>query len=63
MNFSTCVRVFIFFLRYTRISTDILMVTTSVTIGGLNKKKQVFLTNPKQEIFNVKESMNVIKII
>jgi len=62
MNFSTCVRVFIFFLRYTRISTDILMVTTSVTIGGLNKKTS-FLTNHKEEICIVKESMNVIKII
>jgi len=62
MNFLTFFTVFIFILRCTCTSTDISMVTISVTIGGLNIK-QAFITNSIQKLFNVKESVNVIKII
>jgi len=47
---------------YTYINIYINGDNESVTIGGLNIK-QAFITNSMQEIFNVKESVNVIKII
>jgi len=47
---------------YTYINRYINGYNESVTTDGLNIK-QAFITNSIQEIFNVKENVNVIKII
>jgi len=60
--FNMCESLYFLFKIYTYINRYINGDNESVTICGLNIK-QTFITNSIQEIFNVKESVNVIKII